>query len=342
MYNLSLHIEYLLLGNDCVVIPGVGAFIVVHHSACFDAKEKFWTPPSREIRFNKALIHDDGLLTNSYSRKHRVSFSEGRILLNRDIESLLSALEMDNEVTLPNLGVLRKNSDTIIFEQLYSPSFYANSIGFYNAPIHIRREEINAYNYESDINNNNKEIGSVKSERNFNTSKNYYLAINKTFARIAACIIIILAISVGIFIPTTEFCQTDQASVIPLSTLQNSQNIQAIEVPDTVKTKLNRKENVNSKISESNVENHDILSEPLSSKRYHAIIGSFRSLEDAQSFMANHAVNGYRLQIISTPTMHRVSITEGDDYKELQEKIIRENLAKDFPQLWIWENYNKK
>ena len=69
MYNLSLHIEYLLLHHDCVVVPGLGAFINVRHAAYFDAVTRVWHPMTREVRFNGALTHDDGLLSSSYARK---------------------------------------------------------------------------------------------------------------------------------------------------------------------------------------------------------------------------------------------------------------------------------
>ena len=48
MNNLFKHIEYLLLRNDCVIVPGFGAFIATNLPARIDyEKERFYLPPAR-------------------------------------------------------------------------------------------------------------------------------------------------------------------------------------------------------------------------------------------------------------------------------------------------------
>ena len=92
MDNLSLHIEYLLLRNEYVVIPGFGSFLNVWHPARYDEATGLYHPIEREVRFNSALTHDDGLLASSFSRKYQVNFQEGRELLRHEISSLRDAL----------------------------------------------------------------------------------------------------------------------------------------------------------------------------------------------------------------------------------------------------------
>ena len=86
MENLSLHIEYLLLRHDCVVVPGIGAFINIYQTPEFDTATGKITPMMREVRFNGAVRSDDGLLANSYARKYQISYREGAELLRQDIE----------------------------------------------------------------------------------------------------------------------------------------------------------------------------------------------------------------------------------------------------------------
>lgn len=78
MERLSIHIEYLLLRHDCVVVPGFGAFINARSEARVDSESGQVYPMMREVRFNSALVHDDGLLAGSFARKYRVPFAEGR------------------------------------------------------------------------------------------------------------------------------------------------------------------------------------------------------------------------------------------------------------------------
>ncbi len=135
MYNLSLHIEYLLLHHDCVVVPGLGAFINVRHAARFDSVRRVWLPMTREVRFNGALSHDDGLLANSYARKNSVSFAEGRELLRRDTMQLREALESDGEITLGHLGILRLEEETVSFQPQQSAAQTARFMGYTAAPV---------------------------------------------------------------------------------------------------------------------------------------------------------------------------------------------------------------
>lgn len=194
MYNLSLHIEFLLLRHDCVVVPGVGAFINVRHSARRDDATGAWLPMTREVRFNSALNHDDGLLANSFARKNEVSFEEGRELLRRETHQLLSTLREEGEVTLGQLGILRQEEGTIIFAPLRDASKLAAMLGFSEAPIH--RTAPASFNNgtedsmqdapatTSDSQDDEALIYEYKEPgRVFDTKRNYYIGINKIFAR---------------------------------------------------------------------------------------------------------------------------------------------------------------
>ena len=105
MERLSIHIEYLLLRHDCVVVPGFGAFINARSEARVDSESGQVYPMMREVRFNSALVHDDGLLAGSFARKYRVPFAEGREMLRKSIESLRRTMASDGEVTIGRLGI---------------------------------------------------------------------------------------------------------------------------------------------------------------------------------------------------------------------------------------------
>ena len=57
------HIERLLLVHDCVIIPGVGGFVLQTLSAKYQEKDHLFCPESKEIVFNPMLKHNDGLLS---------------------------------------------------------------------------------------------------------------------------------------------------------------------------------------------------------------------------------------------------------------------------------------
>ena len=66
MIRLARHIEILLLGNDCVIVPNLGGFVVHHVCACYDEGDGLFLPPQRTLGFNPVLKMNDSLLAQSY------------------------------------------------------------------------------------------------------------------------------------------------------------------------------------------------------------------------------------------------------------------------------------
>lgn len=95
MNTLFQHIEYLLLRHDCVIVPGLGAFISTIRPARIDMENHRILPPARSVMFNQAVTVDDGLLANSYARRFNISFEEGRQLIVRDVKSLKDTIISD-------------------------------------------------------------------------------------------------------------------------------------------------------------------------------------------------------------------------------------------------------
>ena len=67
MISLGKHIEILLWEHDCVIVPGLGAFIANHASACYNENgDNMFLPPYRNVCFNQSLATNDGLLVQAY------------------------------------------------------------------------------------------------------------------------------------------------------------------------------------------------------------------------------------------------------------------------------------
>lgn len=103
--NFSRHISTLLRRHDCVVVPGVGAFIATHESAIVTAD--VLTPPMRIISFNSALTHDDGLLAASVSRKLKISFEQARERVAAEAALINRRLKAEGAVHFPYVGTLQ-------------------------------------------------------------------------------------------------------------------------------------------------------------------------------------------------------------------------------------------
>ena len=109
MMNLERHIEILLLDNDCVIVPDLGAFIAHHLSARYVEAENIFFPPHRTLGFNPQLRVNDSLLAQSYIEAYDISYPEAMRRIAAEVQELKLQLTHDGEYLLNNLGVLRIN-----------------------------------------------------------------------------------------------------------------------------------------------------------------------------------------------------------------------------------------
>ena len=104
--------------HDCVVVPGLGAFMINHESARYDSDSQTFLPPSRTLGFNPEVRHNDALLAGSISRRDGITLEAARVALDSVVASLLGQLNVCGEVVLGRLGTLKPgmSADTPVFE----------------------------------------------------------------------------------------------------------------------------------------------------------------------------------------------------------------------------------
>lgn len=118
MERLGEHICALLDANDCVVVPGVGAFLVNDVPARIPSgDEQTFAPPSRQLVFNGALRTDDGLLTARLMQETGMGFEEARTALQTLVGQLQLTLSTDGAARLEGIGRLRQDmAGNVTFE----------------------------------------------------------------------------------------------------------------------------------------------------------------------------------------------------------------------------------
>lgn len=133
MNEIALHIDFLLHTNDCVIVPGLGGFVV---NVSNIERSGLWglNAPSCEIVFNNKLTYNDGLLAESLMRINNISFHEASKRIESGCEQLKKQLLKGQEVEWKNLGKFSLlNNHTIIFE----------SVENYNRPQYFGLSDIN-------------------------------------------------------------------------------------------------------------------------------------------------------------------------------------------------------
>lgn len=111
MNEIIRHIEFLLVTNDCVVIPGLGAVIAHSIPARFDETAGCLLPPSRTFTFNAGLTQNDGLLLLSISRSKSVSYEAARHFVATEVDCMQRRLATSGSLQLGKIGLLRLDAE---------------------------------------------------------------------------------------------------------------------------------------------------------------------------------------------------------------------------------------
>lgn len=132
MIELERHIEILLLGNDCVIVPNLGGFMAHHVEARYDEGDGLFLPPLRTLGFNPQLRMNDSLLAQSYVEAYDISYPEALRRIEGEVEELRQHLGNEGSYELNDIGTLSLNDEgNIVFEPceagILTPALYGLS-----------------------------------------------------------------------------------------------------------------------------------------------------------------------------------------------------------------------
>lgn len=104
MIGLARHIEYLLLHNDRVSLPGVGMFAVLYRQAQLMPDGSSFLPPMRHIEFRPGETGDDELLLRSVMRAEFMTRDEACEAIAVEVDAIRRAVEAGEAYRLGRLG----------------------------------------------------------------------------------------------------------------------------------------------------------------------------------------------------------------------------------------------
>jgi len=313
MNNLFPHIEYLLLRHDCVIVPGLGAFISTVTPARIDIGNCQILPPSKSVMFNQAVTIDDGLLANSYARKCNVSFEEARQLILRDVISLKESLLTYGEVACGNIGkFILGEENNITFSPHVSTSLFSDTLGYVCAKMTdvaepVATDNVSAYSIYETPDNDSEEQGY------------YHLRISKTFLRIASVVAVIFAIAMTVMLNPIPYDNREQrASVVPVEALmppQVQENVKKDTIAEVPVIKKNDEQHI---------------------PAYYLIVATFSSAKEAEKYASAYSSEEFPLTTVSSRKMTRVAVASSDNRDSLRMKLNSTSISNRYPQAWIW------
>ncbi|NPA37772.1 MAG: hypothetical protein GXO47_13085 [Chlorobi bacterium] len=130
MNRVDKHINTLLYTHDCVIIPGLGGLVSNSLPAKYDQAKNLFIPPSKEIVFNKALQHNDGLLVNFISNTENIPYEQAHSLVKEYVDDINYRLKNKQKINIANAGELYSDSDNnLVFTNIDTENFLADSFG---------------------------------------------------------------------------------------------------------------------------------------------------------------------------------------------------------------------
>lgn len=346
MNEIIRHIEFLLVTNDCVVMPGLGAVLAHSLPARYDQSRSLLTPPTRTFSFNVSLTHNDGLLVSSVARSKSISFEAARNFVAGEVEAMKRKLSADGCLSLGEVGSLKISEGSVM-------SFEPGRVSALS-PQYMWLPELELCPVADLARKRAQAAISAQSDRRATPVNYLYRAV-----RVAASFAILLALG---FVLTTpiKFDKAQYASLgienftaahneapaQPSSSLMrrpgDSTGVvtlylrsfdDATEIADTAAHAAYIRERISkSEVAEvAKPESNDSALRFDANDRYYLIVASLPSEADADDYIA-HSKN-QQLGILAKDGRYRVYAATGANLREAQSAA--ETLADRYPDVWV-------
>lgn len=117
MLEVNKIIIELLQIHDCVIFPNLGGFVAQYSPAKLNSINNTFTPPFKQILFNKNLTNNDGLLVNAIAQRHSISFQESNKKLSILLDKINNELDNSSKYLFEGIGMLFRNQGVLNFKQ---------------------------------------------------------------------------------------------------------------------------------------------------------------------------------------------------------------------------------
>lgn len=305
--ELINYIECLLRDNDCVIVPGFGAFICqnVASSIC----NGVLLPPSRSVAFNAALTHNDGLVANAFMKQTGCGYNAAVAKVEGDVKTIKESLVANHSFDFGKIGSFHySDAGCVVF-----------------APSAVGLSGVNLSNYGlQPVRIQNV----VKSEEKAPRRRFSEIRMNalRMAVSVAAIIVLVLTLTTPIAIDSLP----DKASVASISAAQpKAKRVNVVEkmTKRAVKIESNDIEAVEKGVGGE------------TEKKYSVVIASLKSYGQAKKFVEASSETG--LVIIDAAkgsSVYKVALATGDTKEKMYSYIQKNGITEKYPDVWVCRN----
>ena len=301
------HIEYLLHDNDCVIVPGFGAFIC--HDVMSERLDKLLLPPSRRVSFNGAVNQNDGLLIDFIARSEGCSYALAANKVDNEVEIMKECLQKGECVEFGNIGQFQFAETGCLIFTPCPFSLVGNSSNFGLPTVDMQR-----------FRKEKKDTSRLRKEGRF-------IEIGRTAMRIAASVAVIAVLALTLTTPISmDYNTLDKAGIANVSIKKDATIVNKPCVPsenaDIIPEKQTEEESIGKK-----------------EKMYSIIIASLTSYEQAQKYVAESKEQNLEI-LAASPGSHvyKVALASGVSRAEMEKYIREQKIKEKYPDVWICRN----
>lgn len=324
MNSVAAHMEYLLREHNCVVLPGLGAFICNYEPAHFDADNgNRLCPPGRRLAFNELIDNNDGLVASSISRRHGISFDAACRVISDEVGRIRRALSDAGSLRFGRLGTLTvTGSGHIAFE----PVQYAGINGYLFGLQPIRLQPV-AHETQPAVSLPSVPTSAPRAKEHHRRR----ISVRTVAMSVAASLAVLLTVGMLLVPPirTSQPTQTASIAPVPTETPAIEPTVVSIpmpkEMPATVMPAADAQQSVTVLEIQAAKPAPAAAANPASEKpaaqsqpRFNVddpfcvIVASFPTRSQAESFVAAHS--GKQLGILEKDAKFRVYGATGTTY----------------------------
>lgn len=145
---LEHYISELLYRYNCVMVPGLGAFLTQMKSAVIHKTTNAFYPPSKMVSFNEQVVTNDGLLVSYMADAENTSYEKMLTKVTNATAEWKSRLHKGEKLILDNIGELKLNeAGKIQFQPHSNINYLTYSFGlssFVSVPVtrELLKEEV--------------------------------------------------------------------------------------------------------------------------------------------------------------------------------------------------------
>ncbi|MDX2003382.1 MAG: hypothetical protein SFW35_13175 [Chitinophagales bacterium] len=128
--EINKYIRELLYRHECVIVPGLGAFITHAQPAVLDEASNTIQPASKKIAFNGKLQQNDALLIHHVAQRESCNYTDAEQKVRQFVQNAKRLLDSSGIMIFPEIGRLALDQEgKINFSPAHNTNYLASSFG---------------------------------------------------------------------------------------------------------------------------------------------------------------------------------------------------------------------